>query len=358
MKTLLVVVLVALGSAAHATEAQFCQGFAVGFVKGWNGLNPHPESPPIPACEIGILENSDDSTLSSFEQGEEKGRQRGIKAYKDDLGSGSPTDIARKKAAIEAAKAQELARQQAVVEEEKQRAAAAVKEKEDAVARDKADEQEVMQHAVDLVACLKHVIATMEKVPEDAGRFRQTMIDSIQSHEPEREGMACPDVQVIDVVGHALCVLDPPPEVREALKAHAARRGVVLNCTTPASGSVAATAPTSVGAHSPSSEPRPSPSLEGRPQPPVTAPATAAARPSFDCSKAGTQVEKLICANPQLASADADLAILYKKAVAASRDSVLPAQRAFVAKRNLCTTAECVAEAYRSRYEELAAMGY
>jgi uncharacterized protein YecT (DUF1311 family) len=83
--------------------------------------------------------------------------------------------------------------------------------------------------------------------------------------------------------------------------------------------------------------------------------------PSFDCSKASSVVEKLICSTPELATADAEMATFYKKNIAASGSDSAPirlGQRAFVAKRNQCSTVACVAEAYRARYEELAQLGY
>lgn len=103
----------ASASPADASKEQFCRGFAKGYLTGWNGDYVsdkygnavelgvlggarRKERPPVPACQIGAFENNDNSTLSSFEQGQQKGIQRGIKAYKDDLGSGSPTDLARR----------------------------------------------------------------------------------------------------------------------------------------------------------------------------------------------------------------------------------------------------------------------
>lgn len=67
---------------------------------------------------------------------------------------------------------------------------------------------------------------------------------------------------------------------------------------------------------------------------------TLAATPSFDCSKAGKPVEKAICADPTLATLDAEIAAAYGRALArvsidagaASRLREL--QRTFVAERN------------------------
>lgn len=131
---------------AYATADQFCNGFTKGYVEGWNGEwvvgidgdlhkisrqeNGRRETPPIPACKIELGDNDDNSTLSSFEQGEKKGAQRGIKGYKDDLGSGSQTDKARTNAA--AAKAELEAKAQA-------NAAAKAKVDEAAAAKTAAD---------------------------------------------------------------------------------------------------------------------------------------------------------------------------------------------------------------------------
>jgi uncharacterized protein YecT (DUF1311 family) len=93
--------------------------------------------------------------------------------------------------------------------------------------------------------------------------------------------------------------------------------------------------------------------------PSTQAPTTAG--PSFDCSKAASAVEKLICSTPELSAADAEMASFYKKNIAASGDNsaaVKQGQRAFLSARNQCATVECVAEAYRARYEQLGQLGY
>jgi hypothetical protein len=83
--------------------------------------------------------------------------------------------------------------------------------------------------------------------------------------------------------------------------------------------------------------------------------------PSFDCVRASSVVEKLICSNPDLATADSGLAAFYQKNIAAggtNAATIKRGQREFIATRNQCGTVACVAEAYRARYEELAIMGY
>jgi hypothetical protein len=159
------IVCAASSSTIFATEAQFCKGFAQGYLEGWNGQTiqaamatdgTRNEKPEVPACHIEPLDNDDNSTLSSFEQGERKGLQRGIKGYKDDLGSGSATDMFRRAAALEAAKV-------SAAEATKQRAIAA-KEQVEAAEREKAEQQEgARQHQLALQQWLPGVTATLIK---------------------------------------------------------------------------------------------------------------------------------------------------------------------------------------------------
>jgi uncharacterized protein YecT (DUF1311 family) len=88
--------------------------------------------------------------------------------------------------------------------------------------------------------------------------------------------------------------------------------------------------------------------------------ASSATGPSFDCTKAGTSIEKMICADPELAASDAQLAKNYKAALAAAGENagaVKQNQRNFISKRNQCTTPQCVAQAYSARLDEIAAQG-
>jgi hypothetical protein len=95
---------------------------------------------------------------------------------------------------------------------------------------------------------------------------------------------------------------------------------------------------------------------EPEPAPPVAA---STLRTSFDCAAAHTVAEKLVCKTPGLAAADLALHDYYLRSLAASNEaSVGPGQRAFISRRNQCATVACITEAYRSRHEELAALGY
>lgn len=78
--------------------------------------------------------------------------------------------------------------------------------------------------------------------------------------------------------------------------------------------------------------------------------------PSFDCTKASTNVEKMICADPKLAAADRDTAVAYKIRLASSTDkSGLKQQQANWRRtvRDGCTHAACLEGAYKQRLAEL-----
>jgi uncharacterized protein len=74
--------------------------------------------------------------------------------------------------------------------------------------------------------------------------------------------------------------------------------------------------------------------------------------PSFDCSKATTPVEKLICTNPELSKLDVGLAEMYKEAVSKDR-SIRDDQRAWNVEKNKCTDVDCLKSAYEDRISEL-----
>lgn len=89
---------------------------------------------------------------------------------------------------------------------------------------------------------------------------------------------------------------------------------------------------------------------------PAALAATKTARPSFDCSRARTHVEHLICGNAALARADRVMAALYRHQLAANparRAEVKSAQRAFLVRRNQCTDVPCVRRSYAERSQEL-----
>ncbi|MEO6432574.1 MAG: lysozyme inhibitor LprI family protein [Sphingomicrobium sp.] len=91
--------------------------------------------------------------------------------------------------------------------------------------------------------------------------------------------------------------------------------------------------------------------------PPVPPRPTASARPSYDCTKARTQSERMVCADPGLANLDRNMAGVYGRAMAQGS----PQQQAllrqtrdrFLAYRDNCSSAACVGGAYNDRIREI-----
>ena len=91
--------------------------------------------------------------------------------------------------------------------------------------------------------------------------------------------------------------------------------------------------------------------------------AAATASPSFDCSRARTGVEKLICASAELSELDREEARLYRLAMAgpAPRQArAAPRQRVFLKERDACADhrsgellVECIRDAYLGDIAEL-----
>ena len=103
------------------------------------------------------------------------------------------------------------------------------------------------------------------------------------------------------------------------------------------------------------SEPAPIPS-----QPeirPVTVPRAPVVGPSFDCRRARTSSERMVCADGRLAALDRDMASLYN-AVAdqggrRTREDLRDSRDRFLRFREGCRSASCVAQAYRDRMDEI-----
>lgn len=80
---------------------------------------------------------------------------------------------------------------------------------------------------------------------------------------------------------------------------------------------------------------------------------------SFDCAKAASRIEKLICSSPSTADADARLAAAYTAARVKSNnpDALKVDQRHWLAdERNACTDAACLVRVTDARIQALSAM--
>lgn len=79
---------------------------------------------------------------------------------------------------------------------------------------------------------------------------------------------------------------------------------------------------------------------------------------SFDCTKASTQVEKLICTTPILGQLDIALSENYRNIRASNigdgaRATLQTEQRDWMKQRNTCSTVACIERIYRSRLDEI-----
>lgn len=91
-------------------------------------------------------------------------------------------------------------------------------------------------------------------------------------------------------------------------------------------------------------------------------PGQAPAGPSFDCSKATSNVLQIICGNQELSALDVQLTNLYKQTLArssydglAARQNLVQSERHWIADRLRCPDAQCIETSYRTRIAELEA---
>ncbi|MBS1212631.1 MAG: hypothetical protein H6R26_1248 [Proteobacteria bacterium] len=76
---------------------------------------------------------------------------------------------------------------------------------------------------------------------------------------------------------------------------------------------------------------------------------------SFDCRRAGSRIDKIICSDENLSRLDETMSRAYKKtlSLAIQPDKVKREQRAWIKSRNACVDQACVAQAYRTRIDAL-----
>src|SRR5262245_28989517 len=76
---------------------------------------------------------------------------------------------------------------------------------------------------------------------------------------------------------------------------------------------------------------------------------------TFDCKRASSFAEKVICSDSRLASMDDQLGRLYKNALSASSDSegLKAEQKAWLSLRNQCKDSDCIMKAYTDRISAL-----
>jgi len=79
---------------------------------------------------------------------------------------------------------------------------------------------------------------------------------------------------------------------------------------------------------------------------------------SFDCAKASTKVERMICDNPRLGELDSELAEAYQTALrdspwASANRRIRAEQKTWIARRDRCGNPGCVKRMYQMRIGQL-----
>jgi uncharacterized protein len=82
-----------------------------------------------------------------------------------------------------------------------------------------------------------------------------------------------------------------------------------------------------------------------------------AIKPSFDCAAAKSKVKLLICGDPDLAALDVREAQMLRRArIKAVQPAAVNADEdVWLGERNSCSSAPCIARAYRRRIQDLRA---
>jgi uncharacterized protein YecT (DUF1311 family) len=81
--------------------------------------------------------------------------------------------------------------------------------------------------------------------------------------------------------------------------------------------------------------------------------------PSFDCAKAGSRAEEIVCSSPELSKMDKGLARAYQQARATAQEprALVREQRRWLSERNSCADAACIKVAYEARVRTITASG-
>jgi uncharacterized protein len=79
--------------------------------------------------------------------------------------------------------------------------------------------------------------------------------------------------------------------------------------------------------------------------------------PSFDCAKASTNIEKMICSDPNLSKLDYNLNALYKEKRSIlnglEADALISTQKRWISNRNSCSDVICLKTSYESRLSQI-----
>ncbi len=143
------------------------------------------------------------------------------------------------------------------------------------------------------------------------------------------------------------------------------KKGTVTSPATPSQASTPSTATTAQAApaqpivQTPSGSQSPTPVALPTKEPEAS---SQASKPSFDCAKASTNQEKIICSSALLGKLDAALSDNYKKMLTADfgpggQANVKADQMKWLLERNKCQDAKCLEATYRKRVNETCEYG-
>jgi hypothetical protein len=149
----------------------------------------------------------------------------------------------------------------------------------------------------------------------------------------------------------------PTPEGVDYAAAEPVEMPIPSATPAPAPSPAPRAAPTS--ARAPPAAPRPTPRSE--PTRIAEAPAreapAARVNPSFNCRRAGTRSEKMVCSSSRLAASDRAMSSYYYSAIAdadpETKRRIRRSRDAFLARRERCGDEACVESAYQNRVEEI-----
>ncbi len=74
---------------------------------------------------------------------------------------------------------------------------------------------------------------------------------------------------------------------------------------------------------------------------------------SFDCAKAGSKIEKMVCADSALSKLDQDLGTIFNSVKLGDADVIGEQKMWLREKRNTCQDSDCLLNAYSRRIDEL-----
>jgi len=168
------------------------------------------------------------------------------------------------------------------------------------------------------------------------------------------------------VVSAPVAAPQPPPTPTPRAPNDAAAQAVVAPTSAPASNAPVAQAIVPSPLVSREEERRDEPSqtkpadVENVPSEPAEPASTKVevAKPSFDCGRATTLVENTICGDGELASLDDLLAKSYARMMSSdigdgARVALKADQRAWLGRRNQCSSKPCLVDIYQSRIDEV-----